>query len=83
MGNAAPQLKVHVHAALHVGCSPAEVVEVILQMAVYAGFPAMLNGLAAVREVFELQGIALPLAVTASSADAGSRSAAPAPSPGR
>lgn len=61
MGNAAPQLKVHVHAALHVGCRPAEIVEAVMQMSVYAGFPAALNGLAAVREVFRERGIALPL----------------------
>lgn len=61
LGNAAPQLKVHVGAALHVGCQPAEVVEVVMQMAVYAGFPAALNGLSVVREVFGEQGIALPL----------------------
>ena len=62
LGNAAPQLRVHVHAALHVGCAPAEVVEVVMQMAVYAGFPAALNGLAVVREVFAEAGIPLPLA---------------------
>ena len=62
LGNAAPQLKVHVHAALHVGCTPAEVVEVIMQMAVYAGFPAALNGLAVARQVFEESGVPLPLA---------------------
>jgi 4-carboxymuconolactone decarboxylase len=61
LGHAAPQLRVHVHAALHVGCTPAEVVETVMQMAVYAGFPAALNGLAVVREVFEAQGIGLPL----------------------
>ena len=52
LGNAAPQLKVHIHAALNVGVTREEVVEVIMQMAVYAGFPAALNGLAAAREVF-------------------------------
>ena len=52
MGNAAPQLKVHIHGALNVGCSPKEIVEVLMQMAVYAGFPAALNGLFAAREVF-------------------------------
>ena len=62
MGNAAPQLKVHLHAALHVGCTPAEIVELVMQMSVYAGFPAALNGLAVVREVFAEVGIALPLA---------------------
>jgi len=53
MGNAAPQLRVHIHAALNVGCSKEEVVETIMQMAVYAGFPAALNGLFAAQEVFE------------------------------
>lgn len=62
LGNASPQLRVHVHAALHVGCKPEEVVEVVMQMAVYAGFPAALNGLSVVREVFAETGIQLPLA---------------------
>ena len=52
LGNAQPQLAVHLHAALNVGCSQAELVEVIIQMAVYAGFPATLNGLFAAKEVF-------------------------------
>ena len=53
LGNAAPQLKVHVHGALNVGVSRTEIVETMMQMAVYAGFPAALNGLAVAREVFE------------------------------
>jgi 4-carboxymuconolactone decarboxylase len=61
LGHARPQLRVHVHAALHVGCTPREVVEVVMQMAVYAGFPAALNGLAVVREVFAESGIPLPV----------------------
>ena len=52
LGNAAPQLKVHIHGALNVGVSRTEVVEIIMQMAVYAGFPAALNGLFAAKEVF-------------------------------
>lgn len=42
----------HLQAALNVGVTREEVVEVLMQMAVYAGFPAALNGLAAAREVF-------------------------------
>ncbi|MEJ1992023.1 MAG: carboxymuconolactone decarboxylase family protein, partial [Maritimibacter sp.] len=42
LGNAQPQLKVHIRAALNVGCSKTEILEVIMQMAVYAGFPAAL-----------------------------------------
>ena len=52
LGNATPQLKVHVEASLNVGLSRAEIVEVIMQMSVYAGFPAALNGLFAAKEVF-------------------------------
>jgi 4-carboxymuconolactone decarboxylase len=52
MATAAPQLKAHIGMALNVGCSREEIVETIIQMAVYAGFPAALNGLAAAREVF-------------------------------
>ena len=52
LGTAAPQLRAHIHAALNVGCSQEEVVEVILQMALYAGFPATINGIQAAKEVF-------------------------------
>jgi 4-carboxymuconolactone decarboxylase len=52
LGNATPQLKVHLQAALNVGVSRDEIIEVIMQMAVYAGFPAALNGLAAARDIF-------------------------------
>ncbi|CAN7755523.1 carboxymuconolactone decarboxylase family protein [Caballeronia sp. LjRoot34] len=52
LGNATPQLKVHIAAGLNVGLSRDEIVETIMQMAVYAGFPAALNGLFAAKEVF-------------------------------
>ena len=52
LGNATPQLKVHLHGALNVGCSETEVLEILIQMAVYAGFPAALNAIFAAREVF-------------------------------
>ena len=52
LGNAAPQLKVHIHGALNVGCTRQEIVEIMIQMAVYAGFPAALNGTFAAKEVF-------------------------------
>ena len=44
LGTAAPQLKVHIHGALNVGVTREEVVGIITMMAVYAGFPAALNG---------------------------------------
>jgi 4-carboxymuconolactone decarboxylase len=52
LGNAQPQLKVHIQGALNVGCSEQDIIEVMMQMAVYAGFPAALNGLFAAKEVF-------------------------------
>ena len=52
MGNAQPQLKVHIGAALNVGVSREEIVEILMQIAVYAGFPVALNGLFAAKEVF-------------------------------
>jgi 4-carboxymuconolactone decarboxylase len=52
LGNAQPQLKVHIEGALNVGAKPHEVVEVIMQMAVFAGFPAAINALNVAREVF-------------------------------
>ena len=48
-----PQVKVHLKAALNVGCSKDEIVEIMYQMAVYAGFPAALNGIAAIKEVLK------------------------------
>jgi len=53
LGNAAPQLKVHIEAGLNVGLEEKEIVEILIQMAVYAGFPAALNGLFAAKEVFQ------------------------------
>ena len=52
LANATPQLKVHIQAGLNVGLSRDEVVETLMQMAVYAGFPAALNGWFAAKEVF-------------------------------
>lgn len=53
LGNAQPQLKVHIYGALNIGCTREEIIEVIIQMAVYAGFPAALNGIFVAQEVFK------------------------------
>ncbi|MGF1739740.1 carboxymuconolactone decarboxylase family protein [Vibrio profundum] len=55
LGNCQPQLKVHLSAALNVGCTATEIKEIILQMSVYAGFPAALNGMFALKEVLGQQ----------------------------
>ena len=53
LGNAQPQLKVHIHGALNVGCTREEIIEVLIHLSVYAGFPAALNGVFAAKEVFK------------------------------
>ena len=45
-GNAGPQLRVHVESAASAGITRAEIVEVLMQISLYAGFPAALNALA-------------------------------------
>jgi len=47
------ELKLHIHAALNVGCKPREISESIFQIGVYAGFPAMNNALVTLRTVLE------------------------------
>ncbi len=46
------QLHIHIESALAAGCSPQEITEVILQMALYAGLPAVRNALQAGADVF-------------------------------
>lgn len=53
VANAPARLEAQIRAALDAGASRDQVVEVIEQMAVYAGFPAALNGIAAARDAFE------------------------------
>jgi 4-carboxymuconolactone decarboxylase len=50
------ELRAHIAGALNVGASREEIIEVILQMAVYAGFPAAINGIRAAKEVFGQRG---------------------------
>lgn len=52
MGTAPGQLEFHIRAALNVGVTREEVAEIMLQMAVYAGVPAFMNGTAAARAAF-------------------------------
>ncbi|MBO6123716.1 MAG: carboxymuconolactone decarboxylase family protein [Methanobrevibacter sp.] len=47
-----PQLKEHINAALNVGNSPTEIVEIMMQMSAYCGFPKSINAVMAAKEVF-------------------------------
>ncbi|GAB7078391.1 carboxymuconolactone decarboxylase family protein [Megalodesulfovibrio paquesii] len=53
LGHAQPQLQVHVRAGLRVGLTQEEILEVIMQIAVYAGFPAALNAAFTAQRAFE------------------------------
>ncbi|WP_421726280.1 carboxymuconolactone decarboxylase family protein [Bauldia sp.] len=52
MGTAPEQLEFHIGAAMNVGVSREEIIEIMLQMAVYAGVPAFMNGITAARKAF-------------------------------
>lgn len=51
MGNAQPQLKVHINGALNTGSTVNELKEVILQMSVYSGFPNSINAMNMLKDV--------------------------------
>jgi 4-carboxymuconolactone decarboxylase len=52
LGNAPKQLRAHIQGALNAGCTQQQIIEVIVQMSVYAGFPAALNGISAAKDAF-------------------------------
>ncbi len=47
------ELKLHIHAALNVGCSKEEVAEVIFQTSIYGGVPAANTALSMLKKVLE------------------------------
>ncbi len=53
LGNREGQLSDHIRAALNVGCTPQEITETLLMMAVYAGFPAAINGMQTAKKVLK------------------------------
>ena len=56
------ELRLHIQAALNVGCSTEEIAEVIFQTAVYAGVPAVNVALKTLRSVLEERGMWPPAA---------------------
>jgi len=51
------ELKLHIQAALNVGCTPEEIAEVIFQTFVYAGIPTVNGALKTLRTVLEEKGM--------------------------
>lgn len=52
MGTAPGQLEFHMRAALNTGASHDEIVEIVLQVAVYAGIPAAMNAITTAKSAF-------------------------------
>ena len=53
LGYAQNELSDHIHAALKVGNTPEEIIEIIIQMSAYAGFPAAINAAKTAKKVFK------------------------------
>jgi 4-carboxymuconolactone decarboxylase len=51
------ELRLHIQAALNVGCRPEEIAEVIFQTAVYGGVPATNSALKTLKSVLEEKGL--------------------------
>ncbi len=60
MGGADPQLRFHIAAAMNVGVSRNEIVEIMMLLQLHAGMPAAYNGLVAAKAVFEQTGARAP-----------------------
>jgi 4-carboxymuconolactone decarboxylase len=53
LGHCTPELKVHMNGMLRMGWTRDEIIEVIIHMAVYTGFPSALDALRVAGEVFD------------------------------
>lgn len=51
------ELRLHIQAALNVGCTPQEIAEVIFQTAIYGGMPATNSALKTLKSVLEEKGL--------------------------
>jgi 4-carboxymuconolactone decarboxylase len=51
------ELKLHIYAALNVGCRPAEVAEAIFQCGIYGGMPVVNQALKVLRQVLQEKGM--------------------------
>ncbi len=56
LGHCQPQLRIHIGGALNVGCEPVQIVEAIMQLSVYTGFPTAPNAMFTAKEVFAERG---------------------------
>ncbi|MEM1389082.1 MAG: carboxymuconolactone decarboxylase family protein [Pseudomonadota bacterium] len=54
MGTAPGQLEFHMRAAMNTGVSREEIVEIVMQVSVYAGVPTCMNAITAAKNAFEV-----------------------------
>ena len=52
-GSAAIELKAHIKIALNAGIARVQIIELFMQISVYAGFPAAVNAMLAAKDVFK------------------------------
>ncbi len=60
VGNRVELLRAHIRGAVRGGTSRTEIIEALIQLSVYAGFPTALNAFAAAKQVFDEPGIVTP-----------------------
>lgn len=65
IGGLEPQLRGHTRGALHVGCTPTEILETVIHTVQYCGFPKALNAIAVITDELVLQGQEIPPALGA------------------
>ena len=51
LGDTGPHLRIHIRAAMRLGVTRAEIIEILMQTAVYAGIPAALNALSSCHDL--------------------------------
>ena len=69
LGHSGDQLRGHIGAGLKAGLTPAEITEALMQVALYAGFPAATNALRIAKQVFAERGVSPLDAAQSSSGD--------------
>lgn len=52
IGDVTPQLETHIYGALNVGCTREEIMETIIQISVFAGFPRTMNSITIAHKIF-------------------------------
>jgi 4-carboxymuconolactone decarboxylase len=65
IGGLEPQLRGHTRGALNVGCTPEEILETVIHVVQYCGFPKALNAIRVVTDELVQQGKDIPPALCA------------------